>query len=204
MSVRPVLLKDIRKTAVSAHQQQVGNGAYNRWTPLVSRDRAPSQGKRPLSGTDDDDIAKKAPKLDRKAIFEKVREQENVLKDLKTLAKEEDEKPYKTDGQTAIWKAIGMLIMFNEGLLSAVVDLDGVGSGSRGSGKEAAPTGSGVGFVGAGAKVACGGAVGGAIRPLPSVSVPPMQNEKKKMRQTLRDAEKNLLSSISILARFRS
>jgi hypothetical protein len=190
MSVRPVLLKDIRRDAVNSHQTQVGTGSYNRWTPLVSRDRIVSHGKRPLSGSDDDASNTKNPRLDRNIVFEQVRGQEPVLKELKTLIAVMDDKPDKPEGHAEIWRAFGMMAKIQEGLMSAIVDI-GATEHAR-TGHTGAGSGSGAaagGGSGPGQK-----ATGGGIQkkgPPPTAS--PADNEQKKMKQVLKDAEKKLV-----------
>jgi hypothetical protein len=51
MSVKPVLLSEIRRTAVQQHQQLVGKGEYNRFSPLEPRARTFSF-KRKLENSD--------------------------------------------------------------------------------------------------------------------------------------------------------
>ena len=76
MSVRPILLKDIRRTAFNNHQQHTGKGNYNRFAPL-ERNRTFSSGKRQLSASDGaESVSVKSPKLDSNLIFEQLKDQE--------------------------------------------------------------------------------------------------------------------------------
>jgi hypothetical protein len=84
MSVRPTLLRDIKRSAIVQHQQSTGNGFYNRWSPLVPRDRILSTGKRRLSGNDQgDDMTSsqvnKNPRFDSSVVFGQLKGQEKVL-----------------------------------------------------------------------------------------------------------------------------
>jgi hypothetical protein len=123
MSVKPILLRDIKKSAAQAHQQQVGNGSYNRFSPLVTRDRAFSYGKRPLAPDDIVETAKKNPRLDKKIIFDQVRIHEKTITEWKKMVADNNPVEEGTEGQP-IWKAIGMIVGVQEGLMSAVIDLE--------------------------------------------------------------------------------
>jgi hypothetical protein len=83
MSVRPTLLKDIRRTAIEQHKASKGKGSYNSFEPLTPRGRTFSVGKRQLedSGSDSSQAAKN-PKLDSNMVFEQLKVQDAVLTDI--------------------------------------------------------------------------------------------------------------------------
>jgi hypothetical protein len=87
MSVKPVYLREIRKTPVYQHQLSTGTGNYNRWSPLVPRDRSVSVGKRRLSDKEDDNPSQgnvaKAPKFDSSVVLDQLKGQETLLKEVK-------------------------------------------------------------------------------------------------------------------------
>jgi hypothetical protein len=86
MSVRPVYLKDIRRTATHQHQLATGNGYYNRWSPLVPRDRSVSVGKRRLSdSTDNAPGNAKAPRFDSSVVLGQLKTQEDLLDEVKDV-----------------------------------------------------------------------------------------------------------------------
>jgi hypothetical protein len=92
MSVRPVLLKDIRRTAISNHQQQKGTGNYNSFSPLVDRGRSPSVGKRKLSpdkdtgsGSISQTNVTKMPRFDSSVVFEQLKGQEVIFSEVKGI-----------------------------------------------------------------------------------------------------------------------
>ena len=86
MSVRPVYLKDLRRTAISQHQQSTGTGNYNRWSPLVPRERSVSVGKRRLSDKDGECTTQgnvaKAPRFDSSVVLTQLKDQEKLLKEV--------------------------------------------------------------------------------------------------------------------------
>jgi hypothetical protein len=135
-------------------------------------------------------VAKKTPRLDRKIIFDQVRIHEGTIKNLKKLVNEKTASTEEAEGQPDIWKAIGMIVNVQEGLMSAVIDLEAADIGgpcvsnSAGivvTGKHARGGGGGTG-TGAGSKL--------VLAPVP---VDPEAAEKKKMRATLKEAEKKLI-----------
>jgi hypothetical protein len=82
MSVRPTLLRDIKRTAAQQHQANVGVRSYNRFNPLTGtpRGRILSVGKRQLENPDDaGGNAQKAPKLDSNLIFNQLKEHDSVF-----------------------------------------------------------------------------------------------------------------------------
>jgi hypothetical protein len=92
MSVRPVLLKDIRRTAISNHQQQKGTGNYNSFSPLVDRGRSPSVGKRKLSpdkdtgsGSASQTNVTKMPRFDSSVVFEQLKGQDVIFSEVKGI-----------------------------------------------------------------------------------------------------------------------
>jgi hypothetical protein len=133
MSVRTVLLSEIRKSAVEKHQLSTGNGNYNRWSPLVQRDRSVSVGKRRLSDSTENGPGNQAktPRFDSTAVLEQLKGQEKhliVIKD--TLGTLDYDKvigqvlpqPVK-DVITGLGKAVSMLLKSQENLTSVLVDV---------------------------------------------------------------------------------
>jgi hypothetical protein len=134
MSVRPVSIKEIRKTAVVNHQLQTGTGNYNRWSPLVPRDRSVSVGKRRLSdkteGCTGAGSAPKAPRFDSTLVLTQLKGQETTLAEVKDmLGKMDYEKvlgqvlplPVK-DVIINMCKALDLLLASQEKLTSVLVD----------------------------------------------------------------------------------
>jgi hypothetical protein len=187
MSVRPVFLRDIKRSAIQTHQQQVGHGSYNRYSPLAPRDRAFSYGKRQLSGSGSAEAAAKTPRLDRKSVFERVKGQEIIIAELKKSVTAMEHNPDLPDHVTGIWKAIGMVVNLHEGLLSAVIDMDAE------NGKKPAPMPAPTIVLG-GAGTGTGNAFAKAPPKKGGVAMDaPEASAESKMRQTLRDAEKKLV-----------
>jgi hypothetical protein len=141
MSVRPVLLKDIRRTAIEQHRMATGTGDYNRYTPLVSRDRSFSFGKRKLSqGDSNPEQPPKAQKFDSSVVFEQLKGQDKVLGEVKevfckidgvTLG---DETPQPVREVIGFMRtALGLLFNSQENLTSVLVDSCKVNASSGGS-----------------------------------------------------------------------
>jgi hypothetical protein len=134
MSVRPVFLKDIRRPAITQHQLSTGNGNYNRWSPLVSRDRSTSVGKRRLSDKSEEATgsgnAAKAPRFDSTAVLEQLKGQETVLAAVKdTLGKIDYDTvlgqvlPQQVkDVIVSMGKSLDMLLKSQQNLTSVLVD----------------------------------------------------------------------------------
>jgi hypothetical protein len=135
MSVRPVYLKDIRKTAIANHQLSTGTGNYNRWSPLVPRDRSVSVGKRRLSDKCDDNPSQgnvaKAPRFDSSVVLAQLKGQETLLGEVKDdLGKLDIDavigqvlpQPVK-DVIVGLGKAVNMLLKSQENLTSVLVDV---------------------------------------------------------------------------------
>jgi hypothetical protein len=195
MSVKPVLLKDIRRDAIRNHQQNRGNGSYNSFSPLVAREHANSVAKRQLdcddSDTEIESENRKKTKVDRSVIFDQLKGQDVMLVELKDLIKTNgsSEDPENTDPPNPIWKALGLMAKLHEGLLSAVIDWGGKNTTQTGGGSaEIQKRGPG---SGAAAKKLTYAAQ--AAAPAPEKIVPPPTPEEtadKKLKQTLREAEK--------------
>jgi hypothetical protein len=135
MSVRPVLLKDIRRTAIEQHQQSRGTGSYNSFSPLMPRERTFSYGKRRLStGKNDEthsiDHASKVPRFDSSAVFEQLKGQETVLSEVKGMLDTMDvstaigDKAPEEVKRTfvGIEAALKLLLKSQENLTSVLVD----------------------------------------------------------------------------------
>jgi len=131
MSVRPVLLKDIRRIAIS-HQQQTGKGNYNRFAPL-ERNRTYSTGKRQLSVSDysDPPATSKTPKLDANLVFEQLKEQDGIFAEAKILlatAEKTGEDAFSaTDGGigtsiSCLTKVLTLMLKSQENLTSVLID----------------------------------------------------------------------------------
>ena len=127
-------MSDLRKIAInspSAHRNATGNGFYNRFEPLASRPRLPSQGKRQLSpGTSQPTF--KFPRLDANKVFDQLKGQDSFLDaartDLETAKNAVAASCKPDDGGmgTALFKLTSVLtnlIEGNESLKSAIVDL---------------------------------------------------------------------------------
>jgi hypothetical protein len=135
MSVRPVYLKDIRRTAVTNHRLSTGTGEYNRWSPLVPRDRSVSVGKRRLSDKCDDISSQgnvaKAPRFDSSVVLTQLKGQETLLSEVKDdLGKLDFDvvigqvlpQPVK-DVIVGLGKAVNKLLKSQENLTSVLVDV---------------------------------------------------------------------------------
>jgi hypothetical protein len=127
MPVKPILLKDLRRTAVHNHRINVGKDSYNRWDPLTPRARTFSAGKRPRSEDSEITQVPKTPKLDSNLIFSQLSAQDSVMKDVKVLATElealNSNQDLPQDPRIAcISKIVLGLVKSHENLTSAVFD----------------------------------------------------------------------------------
>ena len=132
MSVRPVLLKDIRRTAINSHVSQTGKGNYNRFGPL-DRGRTYSTGKRQLSATDNPEppYTAKAPRIDANLIFDQLKGQDAIFAEAKTLlataVKSGEDAFSATDGGigtaiSCLTKLLTLVLQSQENLTSALID----------------------------------------------------------------------------------
>jgi hypothetical protein len=132
MSVRPVLLKDIRRTAINSHVSQTGKGNYNRFGPL-DRGRTYSTGKRQLSATDNPEppYSAKAPRIDANLIFDQLKGQDAIFAEAKTLlataVKSGEDAFSATDGGigtaiSCLTKLLTLVLQSQENLTSALID----------------------------------------------------------------------------------
>ena len=131
MSVRPILLKDIRRTAINSHQQHTGKGNYNRFAPL-ERNRTFSSGKRQLSASDGAELVSvKTPKLDSNLIFEQLKDQDAIFAEAKilldTAIKSGEDSFSATDGGigtsiSCLTKLLALVLKSQENLTSAIID----------------------------------------------------------------------------------
>jgi hypothetical protein len=189
MSVRPVYLKDLRKTAVSQHQLSKGTGNYNRWSPLVPRDRSVSVGKRRLSDKDEDNPSQgntaKNPRFDSSVVLDQLKGQETLLLEVKEgLGKINYDvvigqvlpQPVK-DVIVGLGNAVNMLLKSQQNLTSVLVDVVKV---KETEGRTPVATARGPGEVKVKAK------------PTPVPADPKVLGEKK-VRQAIREAEKKTL-----------
>jgi hypothetical protein len=142
MSVRPTLLSDIRRTAIVQHQLRTGNGSYNRWSPLVPRERVPSVGKRRLSDDNQGDgisasQTTKAPRFDPSLIFGQLKTQETVLAEVKGKLKGLDDletilgdllPPQVKTVLVSMGSALDLLLKSQDNLSSVLVDAFKVGN----------------------------------------------------------------------------
>jgi hypothetical protein len=178
MSVRPTLLKDIRRTAIEKHQQKTGTGNYNRWDVLSPRGRTFSAGKRPLE-TDSNSggaTSAKNPKLDSNLIFTQLQDQDSVLKDLEVAVTELD-KPTDSPPDPrldAMVKVLKLLAKSQKNLTSAVMDSAKLNS---------TPTNTYSAAASAPAQVK-------RTSNIPVIVPDPEEAAAKKVKQVLKDAEK--------------
>jgi hypothetical protein len=183
MSVKPTLLKDIRRTAISNHQKHIGSGDYNRWSVLAPKDRTFSTGKRPLSNSNDNDLdpAPKAPRLDAGVVVTQLKNQESALKEVHTLLGEmdtlnsgENEDPRFT----CITKIFRHMVKVQENFSSAIIDVINLPDTTP------APTNTSKGKSTPANNSAQ--ARKSAPKPVPSAE----DTDKKRLKQVLREAEK--------------
>jgi hypothetical protein len=128
MSVRPTLLKDIRRTAIQQHQASKGKGSYNSFEALSNRPRTFSAGKRqlePCASDSDSSQAPKTPKLDSAMIFSQLKDQDEVLSDLDkalvSLNSHEDGQN-KDPRLDSLCKVVTLLARSQRNLTSAIID----------------------------------------------------------------------------------
>jgi hypothetical protein len=183
MSVRPVLLKDLRSTAIYQHQQNVGKDSYNRFEVLNPRARTFSASKRPRTEDSEDAQLPKTPKLDSNMLFSQLGEHEKALKEAKTLFSELDTMNSNTDSPpdprlTCMSKILACMFKAQENLSSAVLDAMQL---DKTAGK--------VGLTGAVAVPAGPGKTAGNSKK-PAPVIPPEVTARKKVQVALRDAEK--------------
>jgi hypothetical protein len=132
MSVRPTLLREIRKTAAERHHLSINTGGYNRFSPLAPRDRSLSVGKRKLSDDTPPDIdnAPKIPRFDSAAVFLQLKSQDSVLDEVK-VALEKFEKEVVLDDTVnpqvklalgCLGYSLKLLLTSQRNLTSALID----------------------------------------------------------------------------------
>jgi hypothetical protein len=131
MSVKPVLLREIRQTAVQLHQHLVGKGDYNRFSPLEPRARAFSFGKRKLDNSDSGPSSiNKNPRFDPSVVLDQLKDQGKVFKEVKThlenadksLAKDPNIPPQVLEAMKFFGSALTLLVDSQEKLTSTVID----------------------------------------------------------------------------------
>jgi hypothetical protein len=176
MSVRPTLLKDLRRTAIQQHKNQTGTGSYNRWDPLSPRGRTFSAGKRPLEPEDVVASAPKTPKLDGNLIFCQLKEQDSLMTQMDSALAELD-KPSDAAPDPrfdALANVVKILAKSHKNLYSAFVDYTKLNVSTPTSAPSHPPNKPVPPTKKAGAPGAGGNADSG----------------EKKLKQTLREAEK--------------
>ena len=190
MSVRPTLLKDMRRTAISNHHQATGKGEYNRFASIAPRDRSLSTGKRPRTQDTADPIPK-TPRLDANTVFAQLKDQESSMQEVKALLKKAAETGEDClsakDGAIgsiihSLLQVMGILLTSHENLTSAIVDSVKLGEATPPS-SQGEPI-----YTGTRKKTSY-------ISPAPSTATrpdPPSPEEaaRRKVKQVLRDAEK--------------
>jgi hypothetical protein len=131
MSVKPVLLSEIRKTAVQQHQQLVGRGEYNRFSPLEPRARAFSFGKRKLDNSDSGPhTVNKNPRFDPSVVLDQLKDQGIVFKEVKSniekaeksLEKDPNISPQVLEAMKFFGSALTLLADSQEKITSTVID----------------------------------------------------------------------------------
>jgi hypothetical protein len=189
MSVKPVLLKDLRRTAVQQHQRSTGTGDYNRFSPLAPRERTFSYGKRKLPTDDSGDSnagsAPKAPKFDSSAVFAQLKGQDEVLEGIreqlsnfeKVVIPEEAAPAPTRDAINFLGNAMKLLLKSQSNLTSVLVDVfkfqENPPTVSAIAQKPSVPTGK---------------------NSSPPVTAPaPAPDPAKRVKQALREAEKKLV-----------
>jgi hypothetical protein len=187
MSVCPTLLKDIRKTAIHNHQKNIGNGSYNRYDVLSDRPRTFSTGKRPRSSDTDGDQIPKTPKLDSNTIFSQLSGQDEALKEMEKHVKELDSLNSNPDIPkdpriTCLSAIIKLLVIAQGSLTSTVLDSVKILENKQPPGKSSNASIPLPGFKKGSGKASS------AVPDSPDI--PPEKVLKKKVQQTLRDAEK--------------
>jgi hypothetical protein len=188
MSVRPVLLKDLRRTALEIHKQQIGKDSYNRYDALSPRARTFSASKRPRSEDQECPQVPKTPKLDSNLIFSQLNGQENSLKEVKTLFAEleahNSNSELPADPRFIIMsKILSGMFAAHEQLTSAVLDAVKLNSTSVPKGKAPTNSNSGPSFS----------QVAARDRPAPAPEVSSDDALRKKIKTVIKDAEKKTL-----------
>jgi hypothetical protein len=183
MSVRPTLLKDIRRTAIQQHQASKGKGSYNSFDVLSNRLRTFSAGKRPLepcASDSDSSQAPKTPKLDSAMIFSQLKDQDEVISDLDkallSLNTQEDG-PNKDPRLDSLCKVVTLLARSQRNLTSAIIDSAKL---SEKTIQNSAPAPSGP----------ASGAATGAGKKKPVEIISEEEASKRKVKNVLREAEK--------------
>ena len=148
MSVRPTLLKDMRRTAVEKHLLAAGTGNYNRFAPIGPRDRSFSTGKRHRSA-EPVPPAPKAPRLDANTVFAQLKDQETTLAEATTLLKlaseTSEECCSEKDGAIgtiihSLLKVMSIMIISHQNITSAIVDSVKLSETSNATPNTTAPT----------------------------------------------------------------
>jgi hypothetical protein len=177
MSVKTFQIREIRRTAVQQHQQAVGTGDYNRFSPLDPRQRILSVGKRKLDPKDNIDVnAAKAPRYDSSTVFKQLKDNDTVLADVETALENADkslglDSNCSPEVKTAMGfysSALKLLLKSQKTLSSTLVD-------AFGTKQQTWPTG--------------GQTSGKQVKP-PAPEIPPEVAAAKKVKQVLREAEK--------------
>jgi hypothetical protein len=180
MSVKPTLLRDIKKSAAQQHQARVGIGTYNRFTPLTPRGRILSVGKRQLDlQGEDDGIATKTPKLDSNTIFTQLKDQDTILDEADSIIAELEKSNVETPDLrlTSIVKVLKLLGKSQRNLTSVVNDNYKLHVAAAPQPPVTIGTSSQVGHK----------------KPASAPAPPPLSEEEqkvKKVKSVLRDAEK--------------
>jgi hypothetical protein len=182
MSVKPVLLSELRRTAVQHHQRLVGTGEYNRFSPLSSRPCTFSFGKRKLDPSDNNNVnSTKAPRYDPSLVFKQLKGQEKVLEDVKGILEQADKveldklPPEVKEVMGFYGSALKMLLKSQEQLTSTLVDTFAT--------KQHLPT------------IVTSGEVsdkGKQVKP-PAPEISPEAEKKRKVKQAIREAEKKTI-----------
>jgi hypothetical protein len=186
MSVKPTLLRDIKRTAAQQHQANIGTGTYNRFSALTPRGRIFSTGKRQLEAQGEYENLSKAPKLDANLVFGQLKEQDTIIAEVEsTIAEIENSNTENPDPRlAAVVKVLKLLGKSQKNLTSAVTDCCKLSPPASTSKPAPAPGPS----------------------QAKKAEIPPLSEEevaKKKVKQVLRDAEKKRYSSTLILVRTR-
>jgi hypothetical protein len=130
MSVKPVLLSEIRRTAVQQHQQLVGKGEYNRFSPLEPRARAFSF-KRKLDNSDSGNHnVNKNPRFDSSVVLEQLKDhgivfkevKSNIEKAKKSLEQDPNISPQVLEAMKCFGCALTLLSDSQEKIASTVID----------------------------------------------------------------------------------
>ena len=201
MSVRPTLLKDMRRTAVEKHLLAAGTGNYNRFAPIGPRDRSFSTGKRHRSA-EPVPPAPKAPRLDANTVFAQLKDQETTLAEATTLLKlaseTSEECCSEKDGAIgtiihSLLKVMAIMITSHQNITSAIVDSVKLSETST-----AIPTSATYGKDPATKNSSTGAVPKNNNRPEKAAqpaAKPPSEEDltKRRVRQVLREAEKRTL-----------